>query len=347
MPVAESSPALASASQMELRDDYLRALRCMILSRTLEEKLGSLYRAGGRIVGGVYLGRGQEAFSAAAGVNLRWGKDVYGPLIRDQAGRIAYGEPILDTMRTYLGAVTGPMRGRDGNIHRGQPQKGYMAMISHLGSLLSVVAGALFARRLQGRLGDCVGATSIGDGGTSTGAFHEGLNMAAVEKLPLVVSVANNQFAYSTPTSRQYACENLVDRAVGYGVKGFGVDGTDLLACMQVFRTAFDNARAGQGPQMVVGRLLRLGGHGEHDDASYVPEVKKSEHEGRDCLFVAQQQAMDLGWATAGEIEDWHKDARREVDKAQAQASKEPTPDPYRENWHALSTPELVEGMNE
>ena len=347
MPVTETSPIIATAPQSELRDDYLKTLRCMILSRTLEEKLGSLYRAGGRIVGGVYLGRGQEAFSAAAGIHLRWGKDIYGPLIRDQAGRIAYGEPVLDTMRTYLGAVTGPMRGRDGNIHRGQPQKGYMAMISHLGSLLSVVAGALFARRLQGRLGDTAGATSIGDGGTSTGAFHEGLNMAAVEKLPLVVSVANNQFAYSTPTSRQYACENLVDRAVGYGVAGHSVDGTDLLACMQVFRTAFENARAGQGPQMVVGRLLRLGGHGEHDDASYVPDIKKNEHEGRDCLIVAQRQAIELGWATATEIEEWHKNARREVDKAQAQASKEPTPDPYRENWHALSTPELVEGMNE
>lgn len=319
----------------------------MILSRTLEEKLSSLYRAGGRIVGGVYLGRGQEAFSASAGIHLRWGKDVYGPLIRDQAGRMAFGEPVLDTMRTYLGVVTGPMRARDGNIHRGRPEVGYMAMISHLGSLLSVVAGALFARRLQGRLGDTVGATSIGDGGTSTGAFHEGLNMAAVEKLPLVVSIANNQFAYSTPTARQYACESLVDRAVGYGVEGYSVDGTDLLACLKTFRQAFARARAGHGPQMVVGRLLRLGGHGEHDDASYVPDFKKHEHEGRDCLLVAQQQALDLGWASAVEIDEWYKEARREVDKAQAQASKEPTPDPYRENWRALSTTGLVEGMNE
>ena len=332
---------------MELREDYIRTLRCMILSRTLEEKLGSLYRAGGRIVGGVYLGRGQEAFSASAGIHLRWGKDVYGPLIRDQAGRIAFGEPVLDTMRTYLGVVTGPMRARDGNIHRGRPEVGYMAMISHLGSLLSVVAGALFARRLQGRLGDTVGATSIGDGGTSTGAFHEGLNMAAVEKLPLVVSIANNQFAYSTPTARQYACESLVDRAVGYGVEGYSVDGTDLLACLETFHKAFARARAGHGPQMVVGRLLRLGGHGEHGDASYVPNTKKHEHEGRDCLAVAQKQAQELGWATGAEIDEWFKEARREVDKAQAQASKEPTPDPYRENWRALSTPGLVEGMNE
>ena len=318
----------------------------MILSRILEEKLGSLYRAGGRIVGGVYLGRGQEAFSAAAGNNLRYGKDIYGPLIRDQAGRLAYGEPILDAMRTYLGVVTGPMRGRDGNIHRGRPKEGCMAMISHLGSLLSVVAGALFARRLRGTLGDSVGATSIGDGGTSTGAFHEGLNMASVERLPLVVSIANNQFAYSTPTSRQYACEDLVDRAIGYGVDGHSVDGTDLLACVTTFRTAFARARAGHGPQLVVGKLLRLGGHGEHDDASYIPDSAKHKHEARDCIEVAKRQAVELGWATEADFRQWEEEARRDVDAAQAIASKEPTPDPYRETWHALSTSELVEGQH-
>lgn len=334
------------AVHADMREDFLKTLRCIILSRILEEKLGSLYRAGGRIVGGVYLGRGQEAFSAAAGNNLRYGKDIYGPLIRDQAGRIAYGEPLLDAMRTYLGVITGPMRGRDGNIHRGRPREGCMAMISHLGSLLSVVAGALFARRLRGTLGDTVGATSIGDGGTSTGAFHEGLNMAAVEKLPLVISVANNQFAYSTPTSRQYACEDLVDRARGYGIEGYSVDGTDLLACVATFRTAFARARAGHGPQMVVGKLLRLGGHGEHDDASYIPDSARHKHEARDCIEVAKKQAIDLGWITEAEIRTWEEESRREVDAAQAIASKEPTPDPYRETWHALSTSELVEGQH-
>ncbi len=338
------TPAFNESAE-DLRHDFLKALRCMILSRTLEEKLSSLYRAGGRIVGGVYLGRGQEAFSAAAGIQLRWGKDIFGPLIRDQAGRIAFGEPVIDTMRTYLGVVTGPMRGRDGNIHRGQPKQGYMAMISHLGSLLSVVAGALFARRLRGTLGDTAGATSIGDGGTSTGAFHEGLNLAAVEKLPLVVSVANNQYAYSTPNHRQYACEDLVQRAVGYGVGGHSVDGTDLLACVKIFRTAFQKARAGDGPQMVVGRLLRLGGHGEHDDASYVPDLQKHTHEGRDCLVVAQKQAVEQGWATPQDLEKWHKEARLEVDQALAMVTKEPVPDPYRENWRALSTEGLVEGQ--
>jgi pyruvate dehydrogenase E1 component alpha subunit/2-oxoisovalerate dehydrogenase E1 component alpha subunit len=239
------------------------------------------------------------------------------------------------------------MRGRDGNIHRGRPQEGLMAMISHLGSMLSVVAGALFARRLAGTLGDAIGATSIGDGGTSTGAFHEALNMAAVEKLPIIISVANNQFAYSTPNSRQYACENLVDRAAGYGVEGVSVDATDLGACLEVFQQAAQRARAGGGPQMIVGKLLRLAGHGEHDDASYIPDTAKKEQCARDCLAVAEQRTLDEGWLDAAEVKELYAEARRKVDQAVSKVSKEPLPDPFKENWQALSSADLVEGQHE
>ncbi len=326
---------------------FMLAYQHMVLSRVLEEKLAALYRAGGRIVGGVYLGKGQEAFSVALGLQLQKGSDVYGPLIRDQAGRIAFGEPILDCVRTYLGVISGPMRGRDGNIHRGRPKEGLLAMISHLGSLVSVVSGALFARRLAGSLRDSVGATGIGDGGTSTGAFHEGLNMAAVEKLPLVISVANNQYAYSTPNSRQYACENLVDRAAGYGVEGLTVDATDLGACLEVFGKAVRAARTGGGPQMVVGTFLRLAGHGEHDDASYIPDTKRKGAAARDCLLVAEQRVQDEGWLDATAVKDIYAEARRKVDQAVAKVSKEPLPDPFKENWQALSRADLVEGQHE
>lgn len=319
----------------------------MALARILEEKLAGLYRAGGRIVGGVYVGKGQEAFSAALGIQLQKGKDVYGPLIRDQAGRLAFGEPILDAVRTYLGVLTGPMRGRDGNIHRGRPKEGLMAMISHLGSLTSVVSGALFARRLAGTLGDAIGATSIGDGGTSTGAFHEALNMAAVEKLPLVVSIANNQFAYSTPNNRQYACENLVDRALGYGVEGHTVDATDLGACVEVFEKAVRRAREGGGPQMIVGKFLRLSGHGEHDDASYIPDTARQGGSARDCLEVGRSRVIEEGWLNEAELQELHAEARRKVDQAVSKVSKEPLPDPFKENWQALSSAELVEGQHE
>ena len=257
------------------RNHVRRVFNAMLTARVLENKLGSLYKAG-KIVGGVYLGKGQEAVSASMAACLEKGRDVYAPLIRDQAGRTAFGEEILDCTRTYLGSVKGPMRGRDGNIHRGRPAEGMLAMISHLGAAIPVVAGMLLAKRIKGELDGVVGATCVGDGCTSTGAFHEGLNTAAVEKLPLILTVANNQYAYSTPNDRQFACQDLVDKAVGYGVRGHSVDGTDMLACIKVMNEAVARAREGDGPQLVVASMLRLTGHGEHDDGSYVDAALKS-----------------------------------------------------------------------
>lgn len=326
------------AGEAVIDRDFLRSVfQSMLRARILENKLSSLYKAG-KIVGGVYLGRGQEAVSATLGTALIQGTDFFAPLIRDQAGRTAFGEPILDCLRTYLGSVEGPMRGRDGNIHRGRPSMGMPAMISHLGAQVPVIAGMLFAKRLQGTLAGRVGATCIGDGATSTGAFHEGLNLAAVEGLPMVVVVGNNQFAYSTPNHRQFACEDLVDKARGYGVGGFSVDGTDLMACATVIGEAVRRARDGGGPQLVVARLLRLSGHGEHDDGSYVPTETRNGHFGRDCIDVAIGQLVDHQLATMDEILAWQEEFAGEVQRGVAQAQQEAVPDPYREDWTALST---------
>jgi pyruvate dehydrogenase E1 component alpha subunit/2-oxoisovalerate dehydrogenase E1 component alpha subunit len=324
-----------------LREAYCQAYRLMVLARVMDDKFASLYRAA-KIHGGVFLGRGQEALSVAAGLALREG-DVFAPLIRDQAGRLAFGEPILDAVRTYLGSALGPTRGRDGNVHRGRPKEGLMVMISHLGAMISVVNGALLARRMKGITGT-VGATCIGDGGTSTGAFHEGLNQACVEKLPLVLVVADNQYAYSTPTARQFACRSLIDRAVGYGVQGHAVDGTDLSACLKVVGEAVERARAGHGPQMVVARLLRLCGHGEHDDAGYVEAKLKQSLLGRDCMKVCEEHLLQQGWADAAMLGAWRREAVQKTEEAVAKVQREPTPDPYKEDWTPLATKHLVEG---
>ncbi len=324
------------------REQYLKAFRFMLLSRVLDDKMASLYRSGGRIHGGVFLGRGQEALSVSIGMALRKG-DLFAPLIRDGAGRLAFGEPILDAVRTYLGSSLGPMRGRDGNVHRGRPKDGYLPMISHLGAMISVINGALLARRLKKQEGS-VGATCIGDGGTSTGAFHEGLNQAAVEKLPLILVIANNQYAYSTPTSRQFACQDLADKAVGYGVNVRKVNGTDLEKCLLTLREAVGQARAGGGPQLVVAELLRLCGHGEHDDAHYIANELKQGPLGRDCLKVAAEHILRRAWADAPMIRRMREEVILEVDQAVAMVQREPAPDPYKENWSALSCPHLSEG---
>ncbi len=324
------------------RDLHVKAFRIMVLARVLDDKFASLYRAG-KIMGGVFLGRGQEALSVSIGVNLREG-DIFAPLIRDAAGRLAFKETVLDAARTFLGSALGPMRGRDGNIHRGRPKEGQLAMVSHLGAMISVVNGGLFARRMRGIKGT-VGVTCCGDGATSTGSFHEALNQAAVEKLPLVMVVADNQYAYSTPTERQFACRSLVDRAVGYGIPGHEADGTNLSACLQVVGQAIELARADQGPQLVVAKLLRLCGHGEHDDSSYIDPNLKVSDLGRDCLKLAEEFLTQQGWADGAAFAQWRAEAVQQVEEATALAQREPGPDPFAAKyWAALATERLLEG---
>ena len=325
-------------------DVFVQAFRWMLLARILDEQMANLYR-GGKIHGGVFMGRGQEALSAAVGISLRPG-DVFAPLIRDTAGRLAFGEPILDAVRTYLGSPLGPMRARDGNVHRGRPREGLLAMISHLGAMVAAVNGVLFARRLKG-LSGTVGVACIGDGATSTGAFHEALNQAAIEKLPLVTVVANNQYAYSTPNSRQFACRSLEDKAVGYGVTGHAVDGTDLGACLDVVGDAIRRAREGGGPQLVVARLLRLCGHGEHDDAGYVDPKIRASGIGRDCLKVAERFLLQRDWVSAQTLAQWWDQTSQQVDEAIATVQREGGPDPFKETWFALSSKHLCEGYDE
>jgi pyruvate dehydrogenase E1 component alpha subunit/2-oxoisovalerate dehydrogenase E1 component alpha subunit len=324
----------------EFQEQYIKAFRWMLLARTAEERISVLWRAG-KIAGGVYLGKGQEAVSAALGIMLR-PRDIFGPLIRDQAGRLAYGEPLVDMIRTYIGSKFAPMRGRDGNVHRGIPQKGIYPMISHLGALIPVVAGALMARRFQGET-EVVGATSIGEGGTSTGAFHEALNLAAVEKLPLVVSVVNNHYAYSTPNERQFACHDLVDRAIGYGVEGYSIDGTDLKECLEVFAHSVQRARSGHGPQMVVSHCVRLTGHAGHDDAAYMdPDLLRGPF-GRDCLKVAESYMLEQQWVDQNWFDRARQTARAQVEESVVQAQSEPSPSGEETEWCALSSRRLFD----
>src|SRR2546426_6768662 len=319
---------------------FLEAFRWMLLSRTLEEKLVSLYR-GGQITGGVYIGKGQEAVSVACGLFLQKG-DIFAPVIRDQAGRSAFGEPIVDVARTYLGSRQGPMRGRDGNIHRGKPSEGQLAMISHLGAMVSVTVGTLMAKRFHGEK-NFVGLSCIGEGGMQTGSFHEGMNIAAVEQVPLVVVATNNHYAYSTPNDREFACADLVDRAKGYGFEGYSIDGTDLTTCLDVIGGAVKRARAGRPPQLVVASVLRLSGHGEHDDASYVPEEVKRQPFARDCLKVAEQTIVDFNLVDAETLDKWRKDAIAQVEEAIAAAQQEPAPEGDKEDWCALSNRGLAD----
>src|SRR5215210_1168923 len=325
----------AASSKTAPHEKYLEAFRIMLQTRVFEEKLASLYR-GGMITGGVYLGRGQEAISAACGMFLQKG-DVFAPLIRDQAGRSAFGEPLLDVVRTYLGSRQGPMRGRDGNIHRGRPRENQLAMISHLGAMIPVLVGRLLAKGMRGEKG-FVGLTTIGEGGMQTGATHEGMNIAAVERVPLVIVATNNHYAYSTPNDRQFACADLLDRAQGYGYEGSSLDGTDLAQCLEVIGAAVKRARAGRPPQLVVASILRLAGHGEHDDASYVSDEIKRESFAQDALQLAEKLILEQGLLDRAGLQRMRAEIAAEVDEAVGTAQQEEAPNGQKEDWCAYAS---------
>jgi TPP-dependent pyruvate/acetoin dehydrogenase alpha subunit len=337
---AQRSEKKSKGKKKAPHERYLEAYRWMLQTRVFEDKLASLYR-GGLITGGVYIGRGQEAVSAACGMFLQKG-DIFAPLIRDQAGRSAFGEPLIDVARTYLGSRQGPMRGRDGNIHRGKPGEGQLAMISHLGAMISVTVGVLLAKKFKGEKG-FIGLTTIGEGGMQSGATHEGMNIAAVEQVPLVLVATNNHYAYSTPNDREFACTDLVDRAKGYGFEGYTVDGTDLTACLDVIGGAVKRARAGRPPQLVVASVLRLAGHGEHDDASYITDEIKREPFAQDCLKCTEKVIVDLNLADADTLKKWREEAAAEVENAVATAQREAVPEGNEEDWCAMSMRHLID----
>ncbi len=327
--------------------ERLAQLRWMILARVVDDRTLALYKSG-ELTGNAFLGRGQEALSAAIGMNLRRpvqgaGGDIFAPLIRDLAGRLSFGEPVVDVFRTHLMKRTGPMRARDGNVHRGDLRLGMLPMISHLGAMIAPVVGTLLARRLRGDLGDRVGVASIGDGGMATGALHEGLNAAAIERLPLVLVVANNQVSYSTFNDRSFACHDLLDRAIGYGVHGSECDGTDAEDCLATVGEAINRARAGGGPHMVVATLLRLSGHGSHDDASYIPPELKARF--GDCLELAQARMLAQGLIDEPGLQALWEEARALTASAVDLARSEADPDPDQEDWCAYSVRDLPGGI--
>src|SRR5689334_11046428 len=262
--LASDPAARAGLSREQLLDLYY----WMRLTRSLEERLVNLYRQT-KVVGGLFRSLGQEACAVGSAYALRQ-EDVLSPLIRNLGSMLVKGATPLEVLRQYMAKGDSPTRGRELNIHFGDvEERNFVGQISHLGDMVPVMAGVTLSFKL--RKEPRVGLVYVGDGATSTGAFHEGLNFAAVQRCPLVVIIENNGYAYSTPTAAQTAAERLVDKAVGYGIPGVRVDGNDVLAVYEATRDAVDRARQGGGVTLIEVITYRRKGHAEHDDQSYVP----------------------------------------------------------------------------
>jgi len=294
----------------------------MQLTRILEEKLVALYRTG-KVVGGVYTGRGQEAIAIGTAYALEK-EDLLAPMIRNLGSLLVRGFRPEDALAQYLARATSPTRGRDCNLHMGDLGKGVIAPISMLGALIPVMAGAALAVKIQKKRS--VALTYIGDGGTSTTDFHEGLNFAAVRKVPLVLVIENNGWAYSTPVARQTANPEFVIRAQAYGVAGFQVDGNDVLAVYEAACKAMDHARQGNGPVLIEAKTMRMRGHAEHDDAWYVPRDEIEHWKTRDPVDRFERYLRETGSMSEEERNTILRRINGEVDRAAELAEQGPFP---------------------
>lgn len=295
----------------------------MRLTRTLEERLVALYRQT-KVVGGLFRSLGQEADSVGSAYALEQ-RDVLSPLIRNLGSMLVKGATPVEILRQYMAKGDSPTRGRELNIHFGDRERGFIGQISPLGDMVPVMAGVTLTFRLRGE--DRVGLVYVGDGATSTGAFHEGINFAAVQRCPLVVIVENNGYAYSTPTARQTAAKQFVDKAIGYGIPGRQADGNDVLAVYDVTKRAVDQARHGGGVTLVELMTYRRKGHAEHDNQSYVPdgEIARWERDNDPITRYVARLTGEFGFSVP-ELAAMDDRVRSEVDAATDQAEASPAP---------------------
>jgi pyruvate dehydrogenase E1 component alpha subunit len=320
--------AAAPAAQPQVlpsEKTLLDMLYYMHLARELEFRIErKLYRQG-KIVGGVYVGRGQEAIAVGSCIDLRK-DDVVCPSHRDMGAFLIRGMPVRTVLAQYMARKTGATRGRDGNMHMGDMKYNLIAFVSMLGDNVPVAAGLGMAFKM--RKEDRVAVCFFGDGATSRGDWHEGMNMAAVMKVPVVYVCNNNQYAYSTPLERQMAVENVADRAEAYGLPGEIVDGNNVVAVWDAVNRAIERARSGQGPTLVECKTFRMTGHSAHDDAGYVPNELFQYWEERDPIRRHQSFLIERGLITDAKVKELQARVNREIDEAIQIAEKDPFPDP-------------------
>jgi TPP-dependent pyruvate/acetoin dehydrogenase alpha subunit len=324
-PAANGKPLSCTTETTLKPAQMLELYRYLKMTRLFEERLVNLYRQT-KVVGGVFRSLGQEATAVGSAYALR-PKDFITPLIRDLGAVFVKGIRPREIFAQYMAKAWGPSGGRDLNIHFGDMEKGFIGPISHLGDMIPVMTGVLVGARLQQK--DTVALAYIGDGGMSTGAFHEGLNFAAVQRLPLIVMAEYNHYAYSTPTDFQTAVRDLAEKAAGYGIPGYIVDGNDIVACYEVTRLAAEYARSGGGAVLIEAKTYRRKGHAEHDDQRYVPDGEIEWWEKHnDPIDRFERYLLERKTATQKKLDEITADIERELDEDVAWAESSPMPDP-------------------
>ena len=308
------------------KEQAIEIYRYMLLNRKMEIALENLYKQG-KVVGGVYFGLGQEACSCASAYALD-PDDWFAPMIRNQGALLVRGFGARDTMMQYMAKADSPTKGRDGTSHFGDIEnRNMVSPISMLGDLIPVLSGVALGARLQGR--HIAVMTWIGDGGQSTGVTYEGINFAAVQSLGLVLIVESNLWAYSTPSNMQYRCQDLAERAIGYGIPGVIVDGTDAAQVYDAAHEAIDRAHRGEGSTLIEAKMMRMKGHAIHDTASYVPREMFDFWKKRDPLTRFENYLVkEKKWLTQKENETLIREVEEVIEAEREIAVNSPMPEP-------------------
>ncbi|MEK6301942.1 MAG: thiamine pyrophosphate-dependent dehydrogenase E1 component subunit alpha [Acidobacteriota bacterium] len=309
------------------KTQQLDLLYFMRLTRALEDRLDNLYKQG-KIVGGLFRSLGQEGTAVGSAYALDKSQgDILSPLTRDLGAMLVMGALPREVFASYLWRASSLSKGRDQNIHITDLERGFIGTISPLGTLVAVMNGVLVATRMQKK--KTVGMVYIGDGATSTGAFHEAANFAAVQNLPLVIIGENNGYAYTTPTTKQMRILNLADRAKAYGMPSEIVDGNDVLAVYGSARRAVDRARDGGGPSFIECKTFRMRGHAAHDNQSYVAKETLEQWRKRDPIAHFEKELRDKKIASANDIDQVTQrvDSVLEEDLGWAEGQPAPAPE--------------------
>ncbi|MDE0188262.1 MAG: thiamine pyrophosphate-dependent dehydrogenase E1 component subunit alpha [bacterium] len=320
-PQPESGEAPADLPD-DLRIDLYRWMR---LTRTLDDTMVDMWKQG-RGLGGTFSGRGHEGISVPMGLALG-PDDVIAPMHRDVGSYLVRGMTPARVFGNLLGKVTGPSEGRDANLHgMGDLSLGIIGYVSHIPQQIPITLGMAMSFRYRGE--PRVALTACGDGGTTTGPYHESLNMAALYGAPLVLVVENNQYAYSTPLDQQMATFAITERAAAYGLTARTEDGNDVEAMYRSIKAAVDQARSGGGPTVIEARTMRMLGHAIHDGAEYVPRELLERWEARDPVDHQRRRLLSEGVCGEAGLEEIDAWARTEIDAAVAEAEAAPFPDP-------------------
>jgi TPP-dependent pyruvate/acetoin dehydrogenase alpha subunit len=310
---------------MELgQDDLLQIYYFMLLTRAMEDRTRTLFLQG-RIVGGVYTGQGHEATTVGAAMMLR-DDDCIVPQHRDLGMHLVRGTSPRAVMCQWLARGNSPTLGRDGQLHIGNMHRGIAPSMSMLGESLPVACGLALTMKIRKR--STIVLASCGDGATNTGPFHEAMNFASVQKLPLVLVIENNGYAYSTPTYKQFAIQNLSERARAYGIPGESIDGNDVLAVIDAVGRAIEYVRAGKGPVIVECKTFRVRGHSEADKADYIPKELREEWLAKDPIPRFEMYLMQEEILRPEKKAEIVAQVKATVDDSVRFAEQSPAPDP-------------------